>query len=72
MDHHKRPDVLRNDLIAKRDIDGIDISRKEQIDTSDYAEEYRERASFIRNKFNLQENGTFKGGVPAQFKGKVR
>ena len=52
--------------------DGVPVIRTQNVDKSQFAQEYRQRIQETRKAFNIDDLGNNRGGVPASMRGKVR
>lgn len=66
------PGVFLDEVQEVRGANGIDVTRLNRVARTDYAAEYRQMIKEERERFNLSETGTFRGGAPAERRGKIR
>jgi hypothetical protein len=64
--------VFLDEVQEVRAENGIDVTRQQRMARTDYAAEYRAMIRQERERFNLSDAGTFKGGSPAARRGKIR
>lgn len=65
LDDRDRPEALRG-------VEGVPLVRVTGVDQTGFAEHYREQIREVKKRFNIDEIGNFKGGVPMRGRGKWR
>lgn len=65
LDDDPRPEALRG-------VEGVPLVRVTGVDQSGFAESYRQQIREVKQRFNIDELGNFKGGLPMKSRGKWR
>lgn len=72
IDNERSPESLREELEGVRGSDGVPLSRTANLNRNEFAMHYRQKIAEEKKYWNINELGSFTGGLPAKMRGKNR